>query len=199
MIPKLQPIVKHLMNYQRNPVWCVVRNQYSYSRLVKFLFRWVPFLMKLYRFSIFFQVSVLRFYVARANNWLFEQQEVFYLNFRFFDSLFGKIVTMQAKRQMKQRLTAKGRPDLVEKLTPDYRFGCRRITPSENYLEALAEDNITVERSPIASTQGRTITTKDGNSFECDVLVLATGYDVTGFLGNLQGKGKAGYHLQGQI
>ncbi|SAM04258.1 hypothetical protein [Absidia glauca] len=168
MIPKLQPIVKHLMNYQRNPVWCVVRNQYSYSRLVKFLFRWVPFLMKLYRFSIFFQ------------------QEVFYLNFRFFDSLFGKIVTMQAKRQMKQRLTAKGRPDLVEKLTPDYRFGCRRITPSENYLEALAEDNITVERSPIASTQGRTITTKDGNSFECDVLVLATGYDVTGFLGNLQ-------------
>lgn len=154
--------------------------------------------MKLYRFYIYVRVSAFLLYAAWTNYRLFVQQEVFYLNFRFFDSLIGKIITRQAKMEMKQRLTAKGRPDLVEKLTPDYRFGCRRITPSENYLEALAEDNITVERSTIASTQGRTITTKDGKSFECDILVLATGYDVTGFLGNLQGKGMGSCHLCGQ-
>ncbi|KAI8334350.1 putative flavin-binding monooxygenase [Chlamydoabsidia padenii] len=177
MIPKLQPIVKHMTSYQRSPAWCGFRNQYKYSSFVKFLFSWVPFLLKLYRYSIFVRL------------------EMFYLVFGFFDTFIGRFATKFTKQEMAQRLIAKGRPDLVEKLTPDYRLGCRRFTFSENYLEALAEDNVTVERAAIASTQGRTITTVDGNSFECDILVLATGYNVGGFLGNLQINGRNNRNL----
>ncbi|CAO3592616.1 unnamed protein product [Absidia cylindrospora] len=172
LIPKLQPIVSHMTSYQRNPTWCLVRRQYNYSSFVKFLFRWVPLLMKLYRLSIFVRL------------------EMFYLNFRYFDTLFGKIVRRLTISEMKHRLLKKNRPDLVKALIPDYDLGCRRITPSEIYLEALAEKNVTVERSGIASTRGHTITTKDGEEFECDILVLATGYNTTGFLGNLQVNGR---------
>ncbi|ORZ06000.1 hypothetical protein BCR42DRAFT_427463 [Absidia repens] len=172
LIPKLQPIVSHMTSYQRNPTWCLIRRQYKYPSFIKFLFRWVPLLMKLYRLSIFISL------------------EFFYLNFRYFDTLFGRIVRRMTISEMKQRLLKKNRPDLVKALIPDYDLGCRRITPSEIYLEALAEKNVTVERSHIASTRGHTITTNDGKEFECDILVLATGYNTTGFLGNLQVNGR---------
>ncbi|KAI8076883.1 monooxygenase [Halteromyces radiatus] len=177
LIPKIQPIVSQLTSYQRNPTWCLVRGQYKYSRLTKFLFRWVPFLMKFYRYTIFLGL------------------ELFYLNFRLFNTFVGRAIRKAAINEMTKRLTDKGRPDLVEKLIPDYELGCLRITPSETYLEALAEKNVVVERSGIASVQGRTITTKDGNEFECDVLILATGYDAQGYLGNLEVNGRDGKNL----
>ncbi|CAO3589258.1 unnamed protein product [Absidia cylindrospora] len=177
LIPKLQPIVSHLTSYQRNPTWCIVRRQYKYSKFVQFLFKWVPFLMKLYRLYI---------YLGR---------EMFYVNFRYFDSFVGKIARKFSTKEMEKRLISKGRPDLIKSLVPDYDFGCRRITPSEVYLESLTENNVSVERNAIKSVHGHTITTADGNEFECDVLILATGYDTTGFLGNLQVNGRNNQNL----
>lgn len=110
-----------------------------------------------------------------------------YLGFRYFNTMIGKILNKQFSGEMKRRLIARGRPDLVDKLIPNYEVGCRRITPSETYLEALCEKNVVVERTDIESVKGRTIRTVDGNETEFDILILATGYNTTGFLGNLQG------------
>lgn len=84
------------------------------------------------------------------------------------------------------RLKRAGRPDLIPVLTPDYPPGCKRIAKSENYLEALAKPNVTVERAGVAEIRGRTIIDKNGNENEVDILVLATGFDVQGFAGNLK-------------
>ncbi|CAO3646801.1 unnamed protein product [Cunninghamella blakesleeana] len=176
-IPELQKKVAHMTSYQRTPTWCFIRRQYSYSSFTKFIFKWIPFLINLYRFS------------------LFVRHEIFFLGFRYYNTFIGKSVNKQYSSEMKRRLIAKGRPDLVDKLIPDYEVGCRRVTPSEFYLEALCEKNVVVERSNIESVKGRTIRTVDGKETEFDILVLATGYNTTGFLGNLQVHGRNNLNL----
>lgn len=90
--------------------------------------------------------------------------------------------------EMRNRILKSGRPDLVDKLIPKYPPGCKRIVVTDDYLETLCKSNVVVETSPIESVKGNTITTKDGNQEEFDILCLATGFDVQGFLGHLQSK-----------
>ncbi|ORX62084.1 FAD/NAD(P)-binding domain-containing protein [Hesseltinella vesiculosa] len=176
-IPKLQPVVAHLTNYMRTPTWCKPRRQYHYSTLVKFIFRWIPFALRLYRFSLYFRY------------------EVQYLGFRYYNTAIGKAVRANFLKQVKRRCMAKGRPDMYEKLMPTYEVGCRRITPSECYIESLCESNVYVDRSGVASVNGRTITSKDGHEDTFDILVLATGFNTVGFLGNLQVNGRDNVNL----
>lgn len=55
-IPELRRVAKHLISYQRTPAWIAPRDQFAYSRVTKFLLRHVPFLMRIFRNTIFFQV-----------------------------------------------------------------------------------------------------------------------------------------------
>ncbi|KAI9257178.1 hypothetical protein BDA99DRAFT_132697 [Phascolomyces articulosus] len=171
-IPELAKEAAKLHNYQRSAIWTRARGQYAYSDFMKFMFRWCPLLMKLYRLKFFVNL------------------EIGYVIFGYFNS---KIALMQRRineKDMKKVILDCGRPDLVEKLIPDYAPGCKRIAVTDDYLPALCRDNVVVERSKITEVSGRTITTEDGNKEEFDILVLATGYDVQGFLGNLNVQGK---------
>ena len=70
----------------------------------------------------------------------------------------------------------------------DYPPGCKRIAKSELYLEALCKPNVIVIPSGVDQIKGRTIIDKHGNETEVDILILATGFDIQGFAGNLQSK-----------
>lgn len=96
---------------------------------------------------------------------------------------------------MTQLLISKGRPDLISKLIPDITPGCKRIGISDDYLQALCQKNVTVNTSPIVNVQGQTITTADGSQTHVDVLCLATGFNVNGFLGHMQVYGRNNVHL----
>lgn len=110
------------------------------------------------------------------------------MTFGYYKSFLARWYAKSVAKSMRERIEKQGRPDLVDKLIPKYLMGCKRIAPSEDYLEALCQDNVTVETTPIQQVQGRTITTVDGKEQEFDILVLATGFDVPGFLANLEGK-----------
>lgn len=86
------------------------------------------------------------------------------------------------------RLRRAGRPDLIPVLTPDYSPGCKRIAKSSDYLDALAKPNVTVVPRAVKETFGNTVVDTDGNKQQVDILVLATGFDIEGFLGNLLSK-----------
>ena len=70
----------------------------------------------------------------------------------------------------------------------DYPPGCKRIAKSELYLEALCKPNVIVIPSGVDQIKGRTIIDKHGNETEVDILILATGFDIQGFAGNLQSR-----------
>ncbi|GAB7364263.1 hypothetical protein MBLNU230_g4811t1 [Neophaeotheca triangularis] len=82
-----------------------------------------------------------------------------------------------AANQMAEKL--KHDPVLCEKLIPKWELGCRRITPGPGYLESFLEPNCSLTDSPTTQVSDNAIHTADGETFECDVVICATGFDVS--------------------
>ncbi|ORZ00391.1 putative monooxygenase [Syncephalastrum racemosum] len=177
VIPELTKQVSHLYNYMRTPIWVVPRDQFNYSSLVKFIFRYVPFAMRLYRW------------------FLYLKHEVGFGLFRNHQSRLSRKVRSQLQMSIVQRLKKVGRLDLVPALTPEYAPGCKRLAKSETFIEALAKPNVTLVRDGIAQVKGRTIIDNQGNEVEVDILVLATGFKTQSFTGNLKVIGRGGQTL----
>ncbi|KIW22097.1 uncharacterized protein PV07_12513 [Cladophialophora immunda] len=81
------------------------------------------------------------------------------------------------KEQMKKRLAKK--PELIPLLIPDFALGCRRFTPGDGYLEALCEDNVTVQTQEITEVVSDGLIVSDGTKVELDVLICATGFNTS--------------------
>ncbi|KAI8881609.1 monooxygenase [Backusella circina FSU 941] len=177
IIPNLAPSVKQLYSFQRTPSWVVPREVKSYSKFIRTMFYYFPIIMYFYRAYIFF---------ARD------------MNFNMWKKPHSRLAVFareQIIKFMKHSLSSNGRDDLAESLIPDFPVGCKRITPSPDYLPALCRSNVTVTRSPIVKVQGKTITTKDGLETEVDVLILATGFNVAQTFGSFQIYGRNGVNL----
>lgn len=79
---------------------------------------------------------------------------------------------------MRKKLAKK--PAIADVMVPkDYAVGCRRPTPGNGYLEALCEDNVEVVSGSISEITANGIRTADGVEHEVDVIVCATGFDVS--------------------
>ena len=79
---------------------------------------------------------------------------------------------------MRRKLAKK--PEIADVLVPtDYAVGCRRPTPGNGYLEALCEDNVQVVSDSIVEITSAGVKTADGVEHEVDVLICATGFDVS--------------------
>ncbi|KAI9264198.1 putative flavoprotein [Phascolomyces articulosus] len=176
VIPEIRKVATHVYSYQRTPAWVNPRIQYSYSSIIKFMFRWIPFVMRFYRYYLY---------------WLHESRFPFF----GYHKKFGGLVRKKFVESMEGRLKSAGRPDLIPLLVPDYPPGCKRICQSEFYLEAMAQKNVSVIRTGIDEIRCRTLVDKEGNEIEVDVLILATGFNVEDILGNLEVYGRNGQGL----
>lgn len=79
---------------------------------------------------------------------------------------------------MRRKLAKK--PEIAEKIVPkDYAVGCRRPNPGNGYLEALCEDNVSLISDTITEITPKGMKTADGVEHEVDVIVCATGFDVS--------------------
>jgi cation diffusion facilitator CzcD-associated flavoprotein CzcO len=79
---------------------------------------------------------------------------------------------------MKKRLAS--RPDIYEELLPSFPPGCRLLTPGPGYLEALVQPNVDFIKTKIKQIHPGGIETEDGTFRKCDVIVCATGFNVSG-------------------
>ncbi|OJJ05846.1 hypothetical protein ASPVEDRAFT_87180 [Aspergillus versicolor CBS 583.65] len=83
-----------------------------------------------------------------------------------------------AEKDMRTRLAKK--PELADLIVPtNFAVGCRRPTPGAGYLEALCQENVSVVSSSIQEFTQKGIRTADGVEHEFDVIVCATGFDVS--------------------
>ncbi|KAF6800227.1 cyclohexanone 1,2-monooxygenase [Colletotrichum sojae] len=82
-----------------------------------------------------------------------------------------------AAAQMSEKLNHD--PKLCEMLIPKWELGCRRITPGPGYLESFLQPNCNITNSAITAVTKKGIQTADGEFYECDVIVCATGFDVS--------------------
>ena len=77
-------------------------------------------------------------------------------------------------------------------------IGCKRRIFDPGYLEALHAKNLNLVPEGIAKIDGTGITSESGDREEFDVIVLATGFEVTDFLGPIKVVGKDGIDLHKQ-
>ncbi|KAA1425903.1 flavin-containing monooxygenase [Nocardioides antri] len=163
LVPELQKIVSHLDVYQRTPNWIIPRNEREFTGIEKALFRHVPGLQRAVRAGVY---TTLEGRVPA---------------FARFPALL-KVVERQGKANIRKAIKD---PELVAKVTPDYRAGCKRILISNAWYPALAADNVDLVTDPIAKITGDAVVSADPSTGSgtterpIDVLVVATGFYVT--------------------
>ncbi|KIW98234.1 uncharacterized protein Z519_01818 [Cladophialophora bantiana CBS 173.52] len=82
-----------------------------------------------------------------------------------------------AARQMAEKLN--NDPGLCAKLIPTWELGCRRVTPGSGYLESFLLPNVHLKQTSIKEITEDSIVTADGEVYPVDVVVCATGFDVS--------------------
>lgn len=89
-------------------------------------------------------------------------------------------------------------PRLTEKMTPQFPLGCRRMTPGSGYLQSLTKEHVRVVTESIVKFTENGVVDESGNEYEIDVVVCATGFDVS-FTPHFEVIGRKGANLKEQF
>lgn len=174
IVPEIVGDVAHLTLFQRSPPWVLPRHDRAHTPRERAVFAWAPFARKLFRLALFWRHEIAAFTgftrISSAT--------------RFGEDL--------GRKHLRRVIPD---PALREKLTPRYRLGCKRVLISDEYYPALAEPHVAVVSAPIRSVTPGGIVTADGAEHPLDVLILATGFDVTGSFSQIDLLGRGGVRL----
>ena len=81
-------------------------------------------------------------------------------------------------------------PETCMKLIPSYDIGCKRITPSNHYLQSFNKENVSLETCKIKCFTENGIQTEDGKVHEVDTIIYATGYSLLQSIMSFQAFGR---------
>lgn len=87
------------------------------------------------------------------------------------------------------------RPDLIEKLTPDFPIFSKRVVMDAGWYDALLQPHTTLETAGIAEILPNGIRTNDGRVYDLDVIICATGFRAESLVQELEIKGRDGHDL----
>ncbi len=87
------------------------------------------------------------------------------------------------------------RPDLAEKLTPDFPFFAKRPILDCGYYDTLLRPDVDLVQGELKSCESNAVILSDGTRIECDALILATGYTLEYFK-DFDIRGRNGIDLQ---
>ena len=108
------------------------------------------------------------------------QQEEEYRFKWFITTSPGQAEMMKLARQHLESQIPESKPGLRETAMPHYAIGCRRITPSDTYFAAIADDKTEYYRDRLEKVEPGTVVLEGGKRVEgIDILVCCTGYDTS--------------------
>ncbi|KAJ6009150.1 hypothetical protein N7499_000896 [Penicillium canescens] len=182
IVPALLPEVKSMDHYVRGRTWIAAsfgsqfvreRNNgndgnFDYTEDEKRAWKEDPASYKMYRKTL--EAGVQGVYPAVMKN-----------------SELQAAMRSQFDQDMRERLKAK--PELAERIVPDFAPFCKRLTPGPGYLEALVSPKVNVIHDGIASVDETGIITEDGQHRPVDAIVCATGFRSFGGSFPLYGRG----------
>ena len=158
-VPQIQPLVGQLTVFQRTPAWIMPRHDRQISRLERWLFRHVPATQQ----------------IARAG--IYCGREAYALAFVKNPAIM-RAAEAVALRHLHRQVAD---PDLLARLTPSYRMGCKRILLSNDYYPALTQPNVSLVTDGIKEIREKSVLTSDGTAHHVDTLIFGTGFHVTDF------------------
>jgi cation diffusion facilitator CzcD-associated flavoprotein CzcO len=172
-VPEIAPKVAHLDVYQRTAPWVVPKRDRPIASAERWLYEHVPAAHWLRRTGLYWLMEsrVVGFAYAPKVNELLENLARFYL-----------------KKAVRD-------PQLRAKVTPTYRFGCKRVLISNDWYPALQRDNVDVVTDKIERITPNGVRTTDGVEREVDTLILGTGFRVSEYLSAIRITGRDGIDL----
>jgi len=189
LAPAIAGKVKDLVIFQRSKHW-VMNNpdiNVPVNENIHFALRNIPHYKEWFRFRVYwFTGDGLYGNVKMEEDWPNKDVSI---------SAQNDAARTYALQYIQRKLA--GRPDLIEKIVPDYPiFGKRIVLDADGgWLDTLVRDNVTLETDAIDHIEADAIVTKSGKRYEVDIIALATGFELAPALGPLKVYGRGGADL----
>ncbi|KAF5708311.1 monooxygenase [Fusarium globosum] len=170
--PEVAKVASHLSIFQRSPNWLMPRFDAEIPRWKRILFDHVP--------------AVL----SRVRAEIMNARESYYQAVNHADSSDSSAMSSVCTQHMQTQLP--DRPDLWEKLTPNYPPGCKRILLSDDYYPTLRLPHVILETRHIDRMTNTGVVVREGlqdKEIDLDLIIFATGFQAKDFL--------HGIHVQG--
>lgn len=161
LIPEVARQAQRLDVYQRTPIWVMAKPDGKLPMWLRNVFRW----------SGFAQTAIRQGFGAVT-------EAVMVLAIVYNKQIPGlvKAAERACLKNLYQQLP--DHPDLWHKLTPQYGFGCKRPTFSNEYFSTFANDHVNLVTEGIDAVTPQGIRDRSGVEREIDVLICATGFKV---------------------
>ncbi len=157
IVPAIQPIVRHLTIFQRTAPWVVPHRNRRITDVERSLYRRVPPAQRLVRDGIYWSREVLAAPLLRN----------------------GRLLR-RLERLARDHIAAQvGDPCLRAKVMPDYRPGCKRLLPSDDWYPAIQQPNVELVTDKLVEVGSDHLVTAEGRRVPVDTIVYATGFRVT--------------------
>lgn len=155
LVPAIAPEVGKLAVFQRTPSWIIPKPDYEIGETEKSIYRALPFVQRLRRTIIY---ALTEGFGAGI--------------------VFNTPVTNALERLARWNIERSIKdPELRRKVTPDYRFGCKRMLISNDWYPALTRDNVELVASGVTKITPTGVIAQ-GKEYEADVIIYATGFEV---------------------
>lgn len=161
LIPELAKKAADLTVYQRTPIWVVPKVDLRFSPRAKRLFARVPLVQRALRAVT---DSLYEFFI--------------YVVLHHRQLLFRRLNIAASDLAKMHRFFSVRDPELRKKLTPDYDFGCKRPSFSNDYYRIFTKPHVHLQSEGIEHIEADGIVANDGTKTVIDTLVLATGFDL---------------------
>ncbi|MBL1074493.1 NAD(P)/FAD-dependent oxidoreductase [Nocardia sp. 2] len=155
IVPALARTSARVLSFQRSAAWVLPRGDRPIPPAVRKLLRRVPPVRLAARALVFTFLEAL--HLAEFHPRLV--------------SVYERICLAALKRQVPD-------PETRRKLTPDYRFGCKRPMVSDEYYAAFARPTVDLVTEKIIEITENGVRTADGVHHEVDAIVWATGFHI---------------------
>jgi cation diffusion facilitator CzcD-associated flavoprotein CzcO len=155
-VPAIQPDVEQLHVFQRTPPWIFPHTDRATTRFERRLYKLIPAAQRLVRAAI---------YSGRETNVV-----AFVKNPKLM-----KIAELLARRHQRKQIKDSR---LLEKVTPDYTIGCKRILPSNKWYPALQQPNVELVTGGVKAVTPTGVIGEDGLERAADVIIFGTGFEV---------------------
>ena len=172
-VPQIVDKVGSLQIYQRTAPWVLPRENVAFPASLKTAFEYVPGLRRAFRNGIYWGAEGGAYAMNRRPNLL-------------------RGLEFLGKRHIRNQISD---PVLRDKVTPDYRAGCKRLLGSNTYYKAIANPKTELVTDRIAKVTADSIITTDGVERKVDAIIYGTGFHVTDAFEHLSIKGRDGEDL----
>ncbi|RDW67424.1 flavin-containing monooxygenase [Aspergillus mulundensis] len=165
VLPSIQPIASHVDHYARNRTW--IADSFGSVGVRRLEPNIIP------------QEQIDSF--NDPDTYLAYRKSVEQGYFSRFGAIFRNSPLNANLRETWSRLMLsriKEKPDLADKIIPEFPPNCRRPTPGPGYLEALTKPNVEYIQTHISHFTETSIVTKDGTARPVDIVICSTGANV---------------------